>query len=488
MARILPIKRRSRTRPRSRSGALARHRAFAGLTAALCTGASAAPADDRLSAVDLLQRAIRIQTTRPSPIPDAERSLAALYVEALRRAGLEATLVDTPAGPGGERTAAAFARLRGSGDGAATLLLSHLDVVPANPALWKHDPYAGRREGGFVIGRGALDAKGVSVVHLAALAELAARPKRLRRDVVFLATPGEETGGRDGAGYLTRERADLLRGVDGALTEGGGIHRSKDGASVWGVSVTEKTPCWIQVRARGEPGHSSAPTPDTAVHRLIAALDRVRRIETPVRVVPAVARMFRELAPLAPVEDRDSYARLSQALAEDSTFRRRFLGNPARAALVRNTIAITMLEGAPRTNVLPARARARLDTRLLPGDDCAGFRDELAAVIDDRAVELEIELAFAAAQSATDTKLFRAVEVVAAELDPDARVVPRLVAGFTDAHWLRERGIPTYGFVPRWLSSGESRRIHGPGERISEENLQRGIRTTVRILEVLDLF
>lgn len=447
---------------------------------------TAAPAVDPASAADLLGRAIRIQTTHPSPTPDAERALARLYVESLAGAGLEASVVDTPGGADGARSAAAWARLEGSGEGGATLLLSHLDVVPADPALWNRDPFSGEVADGFVEGRGALDAKGISVVHLFALAALAARSEPLRRDVVFLATPGEETGGRDGAGYLARERGDLLEGVDFALTEGGGIHASGESPPVWAVAVTEKTPCWIEVLARGEPGHSSAPGGGAAVHRLVAALDRVRRIETPVRVVPSVQRMFRDLAPLAPPEDRAGYARLRDALADDASFRRRFLARPGRAALVRDTVAITVLEGAPRTNVLPARARAHLDVRLLPGGDCGRFRDELVSAIDDPGVELRVLLDFPSARSPVDTPLFRAIEAVAREVDPEARVVPRLIAGFTDAHWMRERGIVTYGFVPRWLAPGEARRIHGPGERISVDNLERGVTTLVRILEALD--
>ena len=86
--------------------------------------------------------------------------------------------------------------LPGRGGRAPIVLLSHLDVVPADPADWTIDPFAGGIEQGYVVGRGALDAKGVAVVHLLAVTELARRGIQLSRDVVFLATPDEETGGR----------------------------------------------------------------------------------------------------------------------------------------------------------------------------------------------------------------------------------------------------------------------------------------------------
>ena len=70
--------------------------------------------------------------------------------------------------------------------------------------------------------------------------------------------------------------------------------------------------------------------------------------------------------------------------------------------------------------------------------------------------------------------------------DPRALVVPRVNAGFSDAHYFRELGLTAYGFVPRWLHPDDTRGIHGPDERISIENLERGIETQIRILEQLD--
>jgi acetylornithine deacetylase/succinyl-diaminopimelate desuccinylase-like protein len=65
-------------------------------------------------------------------------------------------------------------------------------------------------------------------------------------------------------------------------------------------------------------------------------------------------------------------------------------------------------------------------------------------------------------------------------------VVPRVLAGFTDAHYFREIGITAYGFVPRWQRGGDQRGVHGPNERISIQNLERGVETLVAILRELD--
>jgi acetylornithine deacetylase/succinyl-diaminopimelate desuccinylase-like protein len=441
-------------------------------------------------AAEILSRAIAIPTVNP---PGNEAPLAAYLVEVARKANLETRLIPIPSADdeGKEtRRAAAWARLAGGVSeekrGRPIILLSHLDVVPANPDEWAVPPFEGRIEDGDVIGRGALDAKGVAVIQLMALIELSKRDAPLKRDVIFLATPDEESGGVHGAGYLVQEQPELLGDAEFLLTEGGNIRApTSQTPSVWGVAVIEKSPCWLELSARGPAGHTSTPSPDAAVPRLIGALDSVRRIETRVRVLPEVQRMFAAMAPVASPEDQAGYRDLRAALAGDRRFRHRFLANPARNALVRDTISISVVEGAARTNVAPARAYAHLDARLLPGGRCVDFATAIGNVVSEESVSVETLLAFPSISSPIDTDLYRAIEAVAARVDPDGIVVPRMTAGFTDAHYFRSLGIVAYGFVPRWLSADETRGIHGANERVSTANLERGTRTLVAILEEL---
>ncbi len=448
-------------------------------------GASAASPGIGEQGALILARAIRFRTVNP---PGDEAPLAAYLAGVLETAGIEARVIPTPSGDSKLGRAAVWARLRGAGRRPPIVLLSHLDVVPASPDEgWDADPFAGVRRDGEVLGRGALDAKGVAVVHLLALSELARRRARLARDVVLLATPDEETGGHDGAGWIVKERPELLLGAEFLLTEGGGIHVDPAGGpDAWQVAVSEKSPCWLRVATQGRSGHSSVPDPDAAVPRLLTALDRIRQRETPLHVVPEVARMFRVLAPLAPPEDAAGFSNLADALAFDAGFRRRFLAQPAYAALVRDTVAITVLRGGARTNVVPAEASAHLDARLLPGRLCEELSRELADIAADTGAELQTLLSFSSAGSPVETPLYRAIVATARARDPRAVVVPRVLAGFTDAHYFRELGITAYGFVPRWQRRGEQRGVHGPNERISVENLERGVETLVAILEQLD--
>lgn len=447
-------------------------------------------------AAELLARAIAIRTVAGA---GNEARLAHLYVETLREAGLEAVALPTPEQPDSlgrpdrnSTRAAAWGRLRGTGRARPLILLSHLDVVPARDPAWTSDPFTAQVENGYVRGRGALDAKGVSIVHLMALLELKRSGIELERDVLFLATPDEERGGTLGARYVIATHGDRLLDAEYLLTEGGGVlvdsSRRGAGTPLWGIAITEKTPCWLELTARGSAGHASVPTQDAAVGRLIAALDRVRRIETRIRVLPEVAVMFRELAEAAAPEDRPGFLELTDALASDPSFRRRFLSDPSRNALVRDTLSITVLEGADATNSLPSVARAQIDARLLPlpGRSCRNFAHELAGVINDSRVSIDELMAFPSRISSAATPLFAAIARVAQREDPGAIVVPRVIAGFTDAHHFRALGITAYGFTPRWLAPRETRGIHGPNEQISIANLERGTRVLVEILRELD--
>ena len=450
-------------------------------------------------ATRLLSEAIQTQTINP---PGREEDLARLLALALDRAGIETELISTPqhenAPEDAPNRAAVWARLPAAGGDSdqettkrpALVLLSHLDTVPSHRPDWSVDPYGGKIWDGFVWGRGALDAKGVAVTHAMTLIELARDDQPLDRDIIFLATPDEETGGRLGAGWITENRPDLLAGAGYLLTEGGGIQIGSSIEAgrppVWGIALTEKAPCWLELRAKGRAGHSSSPTPDAAVPRLIAALDRIRRAESPVRVVDEVDKMFRALAPIASTWDQAGFENLGASLENDEAFRRRFLDNPGQNALVRNTVSITVLEGAPKTNVAPSVARAHLDARLLPGERCSDFSAALAELIDETSIEIEELLSFPAAASSPDTPLYRAIENLAQRDKQPGLVTPRMVGGFTDAHWFRDMGIVAYGFVPRALSAEEARRVHGTDERMSISALVESIQLSVELVREFD--
>ena len=185
-------------------------------------------ADRELSElVELLRALIRIKSINPP----GDEILMARYLEGVfAEEGIPATVVEPFPGRG-----SILARVRGDGTGGdPLLLLSHLDVVPAEPAGWSHDPFGGDLEDGYVWGRGAIDMKGMVAMEVQVMRRLARTARAagldpatdpipgLRRDVIFCSCADEEAGGWLGAGWLVDNHPDWLHAA-GALNEAGGI-------------------------------------------------------------------------------------------------------------------------------------------------------------------------------------------------------------------------------------------------------------------------
>jgi acetylornithine deacetylase/succinyl-diaminopimelate desuccinylase-like protein len=163
-------------------------------------------------------------------------------------------------------------------------------------------------------------------------------------------------------------------------------------------------------------------------------------------------------------------------LAELQTF------DPGLHGLTRNTCSITRLEGSGKINVVPPEARGELDCRLLPDQDPEAFLAELGGVLGPE-VEIEVSMGFTPAVSGTDNDLYRTLERVTKSAFPDAAFAPAVLGGFTDSHFFRDLGIVSYGFTPIAVPLEDMGGVHGNDERISEENVRRGVALTIEILE-----
>lgn len=143
-----------------------------------------------------------------------------------------------------------------------------------------------------------------------------------------------------------------------------------------------------------------------------------------------------------------------------------------------------MLAAGEKINVIPGSASAQLDCRLLPGDDAGRFVATVKHIIDDPAVHVHVVLNFPSASSPTDTAFYAALRRLAAR--EHTPIVPAVLAGFTDSHYFREKGIASYGFNPFAMTAEEAGREHGINERLSTKNLREGIRRIIELLQILN--
>jgi acetylornithine deacetylase/succinyl-diaminopimelate desuccinylase-like protein len=441
----------------------------------LAQRSTAAPDWDKLrdETVQVLSDYIKINTTNP---PGNELETARFLKRILDREGIEAQILDTTELGAGR--ANLYARLRGKGGKKALALVHHMDVVAADPRYWSVDPFAGAIKDGFVWGRGAQDMKGQGIVHLMTMIAIKRSGLPLNRDIVFIANADEEAGGTGALTFVARH-PDLLKDVEYVLTEGGGGGAIRNGKVSYTVGVAEKRALWQHVTVRGVPSHGSQPTSQNPVPRLINALHKIARYETPLHVIPTVERYFRDMAQSFTGEQRTWLADVRKGL-QDPKGREWILSDPARNALLRNTIAITGLRGSDKVNVIPAEATADIDIRLLPDQDPQAFMAELRRIANDTAVHFSgvpttmkppLNVPF-------DTDLFRAITRAAHDRDPGALVTPAMSTGGTDRPAYRSLGIVTYGFGPSKIDEAEARRrgAHGNDERLSVENVGFGLR------------
>ena len=167
----------------------------------------------------------------------------------------------------------------------------------------------------------------------------------------------------------------------------------------------------------------------------------------------------------------------------------RFLtGERLTNAMVRDTVALTGLRSGLKHNVIPGRAEATLDVRILPDTDAAAFLRELEAVIDDPEVRVVLPETGVPAPSTASPWQSELFEAIAAEMErelPGSVTLPIQTTGGTDSEPFRRRGVPAYGFLPALLSAELNATIHGADERFPLAELERAVRVTTRVLERL---
>ena len=437
--------------------------------------------------IELLQALIRIPTVNP---PGGEIKAARYLEQVLVDAGFKPEVVEPYRGRG-----SIVCRARGDGSGGdPLLLLSHLDVVPAPPEGWTHDPFGAELDRGYIWGRGALDMKSMVAMEvqvmrlLAATARAAGRDPAgdpipgLRRDIIFCSTADEEAGGWKGANWIVNEHPDWLHAA-GALNEAGGIAVSYAGTRFYPIQVAEKGFVVYKLSVRGRWGHGSVPTEENAA--LLAAQIVTRLAEPgPARLTETIwALLGRAMPRLSPGAQAAIMGLTSSNPGRVETTLRE-LCDPMLAreasALIHDTISTGVLNAGLKYNIVPGTATIELDCRTLPGTDEPAMRNQLRERMGEELwsrVDVECQQVGPAVQAPMEGPLYGILEAVLRHHDPDGVPLPMLAPYATDAKHLARIGVPTYGFSPLKLSAEDSllELMHGDDERVSVEALRFGL-------------
>jgi acetylornithine deacetylase/succinyl-diaminopimelate desuccinylase-like protein len=428
--------------------------------------------------VELLQQMIRNECVNDGTAESGhEDRNARLLRDELEGSGVDFEVIEPSPG----RTSM-IARHEGTDPSAPALcLMGHTDVVPVSPDGWRNDPFGGElitTDDGTteVWGRGAVDMLNLTSSMFVAFREIVRSGKRYPGDLVYFAVADEEAGGALGAKAIVDNHWDAIK-CDYVLTENGGITSATPAGTTVMMTTGEKKGAFRHLEIRGEPGHGSRPyRSDNALVKAAKIVARMSEYE----MAPQLDDMFRERV---------------RALGLDTEMERRLLDpeqiDEALASLPKVTagnlhscshmsFSPNIVHSGEKANTVPDRADLYVDIRVLPDQSQEDADRHLRAIIgDDLLPSVTIHRLFDSpdgpSMSTTDTPLWDALSDSVQMAYPNARVVPSMVTGGTDARFFRAKGVPAYGagLLSNKVSFSEfGSRFHGHNERIDIESLQ----------------
>lgn len=395
---------------------------------------------------------LRIRSTRPA---GGERAAAEWLRGFLKRYGVDSEVVcKDPDRPNVLAHIGAPNPERGP-----VVLISHVDVVEAEAERWRYAPFSARHAEGRVWARGTLDTKHLTLMELYAFLSLLPHAERLDREVWLIASIDEECGSEYGMRAVREQRPELFQNA-WVINEGGGFPLRVHGKDYMTVTVGEKGVCTAVLTAEGTPGHASAPGDDQAVQKLAGALHAVfsGRLEQPgTGLREAIAEAFDTDAPDSPVAG----AILSYAGENSPVIRNYCVGE--------------------RSNVLPARVRAEVEFRILPGVT----RETVGAYLERCCAPFGVSFELTGFESGfvkdvkgkSFTEFSERLKAACADNGFPCAVVPMLAFGRTDGRFFGPGAEAVYGCSPLLLEDSFDEilpKVHGDNESITEASFRFG--------------
>jgi carboxypeptidase PM20D1 len=221
----------------------------------------------------------------------------------------------------------------------------------------------------------------------------------------------------------------------------------------------------------------------SAIGMLSAALARLDKQPVPGGVRGIAEQMFGVLAPEMSGLQRVVLSNLwlTRPLVERTLARA-----PSTNALMRTTTAMTIANAGNKENVLPGRAEAVVNFRLLPGDTVQSVTAHVKSALADERIKIEplSDGAEASPVSSSQAEGYRHIERAIREVFPGALVAPGLMLAGTDAKHFTGLAEQIYRFSPVRAGPAELTRPHGTDERLSIDNLAEMIRFYHRLLQL----
>lgn len=371
---------------------------------------------------------------------------------------------------------------------APILLLAHQDVVPIAPGTdgdWSVPPWEGAVKDGFVWGRGSWDDKGNLIAQLDAVELLLASGFQPKRTIYLAFGADEEVGGLRGAAQIAKLLAERKVRLDFVLDEGlvitdGVMPGLPKPAAL--IGIAEKGYVSVSLKLQGAPGHSSMPPPKGSgvIAKTSAALARIEDQQFPAAIRGVAGEMFATIAP-----EMSGFQRvaLSNLWLFGPVVQKQLEAGASTNAMLRTTTAITIVRAGERDNVMPGRAEAVINFRILQGDSIASVLDHVKRAAGDDRFEVSAAGGNEPSKiSPTSSPSYQRLNRTVREVFPDTLVAPGLMIAGTDSKHFEGVSEHIYRFSPVLAKPDDLPRFHGTNERLGVENLAQMIRFYHRLL------
>ncbi|MFT4705537.1 MAG: acetylornithine deacetylase/succinyl-diaminopimelate desuccinylase-like protein [Bradymonadia bacterium] len=430
---------------------------------------------DSPNPLEALRTLLRFDTTNP---PGNEEPAIAQVGEWLTAAGVAFTVLRSDGRPN------LVARIAGDGTGGGPLLLSgHVDVVPVERAMWTQDPFAAAVVDGYLYGRGTIDMKYMVVHCITAFLDVARSGKVPSRDLILAVVSDEEEGCEHGSRFLVEQHADDVR-ADYMLGEFGGFSLDVKGKRYYPIQVAEKGACQFRLTAHGDPGHGSVPHNNNAVVKLAQAIAKLGTTRLPAHLHPTVSVFLKEMARHQKAPDKWVLPLLKNPALAGPILKRVIPDKSIAASMaanLSNTVSPTGLSAGAKLNVIPGKASALLDGRLIPGETQESFLAEIREVIGE-GFDIEVLTSFEgrANTAVMGDPLFEAICDNVRKHDASGIPLPYMLTGFTDAQNFGKLGAQCFGYAPVQFPAEDEVKfntlVHGHDERIHVAGFEWGNR------------
>ncbi len=349
------------------------------------------------------------------------------------------------------------------------IFYAHLDVVPADSSSqWTHHPFAGHADIEFIYGRGAIDDKGSIIAIFESTEKLLKNNFVPGRDIYFAFGHDEEASGEKGARFIAETLEKDGVKAEFLLDEGGLVAVDMVpfvNPPVALVFTSEKGYMTLQLSVKSKGGHSSHPPAEPPIEIISRAIKNLHDHPFEKRMTQSVMDFMDYTGPEMKLPFKSLFA--NQWLFKGIIFNEYEKISSANA-MIRTTAVATVIKGGEKENAIPSGVQAKINFRLLPGDNSEEIIQKVKNIINDNRVEVTVigKTEEPSTISSVESEGFKMLRNSIEKIFPDAIVAPSLLIAQTDSRHFRKVTENIYRFIPVRMNDKILDTMHGADERI----------------------